>query len=81
MDLAVSGSFSLFDWNTISQLVVLGVMLMLLLVLMFLLKEAGANAAHRRNLEQMDKERYGRERKEGKTNEPAAEEKRPPVVD
>lgn len=51
---------NLFDWNVIGQIAVMIVLLTVVLLMMFLMKEAGAQAAHRRNLERMDKERYGR---------------------
>lgn len=54
-------SLNLFDWSVIGQLAVMFLMLAVLLMVLFLIKEASAQAAHRRNLERMDKERYGRE--------------------
>jgi uncharacterized membrane protein len=65
----VSGQLNLFDWNVIGQIAVMIVLLTVVLLMMFLMKEAGAQAAHRRNLERMDKERYGRRKGDG----PAAE--------
>jgi uncharacterized membrane protein len=36
------------------------VLFTVVLMMLFLMKEASAQAAHRRNLERIDKERYGR---------------------
>jgi hypothetical protein len=60
---------NLFDWNVIGQLAVMCIMLTVLLMVLFVLKEAGAQAAHRRNLERMDKERYGRRKGDGPATE------------
>lgn len=65
---------NLFDWNVIGQLCVMIVMLTIVLLIMFAMKEAGAQAAHRRNLERIDKERYGRGLRSGRNDgEPAPE--------
>ena len=76
LDLAVNNGppLNLFDWNVIGQLAVMGLMLTVILLIMFLIKEAGAQAAHRRNLERIDKERYGRGLRSGRNDgEPAPE--------
>jgi uncharacterized membrane protein len=51
---------NLFDWNVIAQIAVMIVLFTVVLMMLFLMKEASAQAAHRRNLERIDKERYGR---------------------
>lgn len=66
---------NLFDWNVIGQIAVMIVLLTVVLLMMFLMKEAGAQAAHRRNLERMDKERYGRALGSGRNNDGPASEK------
>jgi uncharacterized membrane protein len=70
---AVSGQpLNLFDWSVIGQLAVMFLMLTVLLMILFLIKEASAQAAHRRNLERIDKERYGRGLRSGRNDgEPA----------
>ena len=73
---------NLFDWSVIGQLAVMFLMLTVLLMILFLIREAGAQAAHRRNLERIDKERYGRGLRSGRNDgEPAPEKDETPRVD
>ena len=65
----MNGQLNLFDWSVIGQLAVMFFMLTVLLMILFLIKEASAQAAHRRTLERMDKERYGRRKGDGPTTE------------
>ena len=51
---------NLFDWSVIAQIAVMIVLFTVVLMVIFLMKEASAQSAHRRNLERIDKERYGR---------------------
>ena len=51
---------NLFDWNVLAQMAVMVVLFIVVLMMIFLMKEVSAQAAHRRNLERIDKERYGR---------------------
>lgn len=60
---------NLFDWSVIGQIAVMILLLTVVMLMMFLMKEAGAQAAHRRNLERMDKERYGRMLGDGPAND------------
>jgi uncharacterized membrane protein len=78
----VNGQLNLFDWGVIAQLAVLVVMLIVILLVMFAMKEAGAQSAHRRNLERIDKERYGRGLRSGRNDgEPAPEKDEAAGVD
>lgn len=66
---------NLFDWSVIGQIAVMILLLTVVLLIMFAMKEASAQAEHRRNLERMDKERYGRALGLGRSDDVPAPEK------